>query len=65
MEKLQQLRKEITELQDKAKEAMISHHSGTEFENRRSNLQRGKYIAHGHIISLIDESMNGTNPIEA
>lgn len=57
MDTLKQLRKEVTVLMDTAKDGMVKHHSGGELETRLSNMQRGKYIAYGHIISLIDDKI--------
>lgn len=58
MEQLKALKAEIQALEKNAKTLMDQQHPDKPFYNARENVQRGKFIAYGHIISLIDKSIN-------
>lgn len=57
MDNLNTLKKDVTELMNQASAAMDKQHSGSEFDTRLANMQRGKYVAYAHIISLIDDQL--------
>lgn len=60
MDELLKLKAEIQALESKAGELMRQPHEDTPFHIASHNIQRGKYIAYGHILSLIEQSLNKT-----
>lgn len=57
-QQLQQLKTEIQQLEKLSKENLQRPHGNDSFEKQLEHVQRGKFIAYGHVISLIDNILN-------
>jgi hypothetical protein len=62
MKELENLKAEINRLESQAQTVMNRPHNGNAFESSQENIQRGKFIAYGHAISLIDNILNKKKP---
>lgn len=58
MKELENLKSEIIRLESQAQTVMNRPHNGNAFEASQKNLQRGKFVAYGHVITLIDNIFN-------
>lgn len=54
MEELKKLKAEIQKLEQQAESGTKKPHPDAPFDNMLENVQRGKFIAYGHVISMIN-----------
>ena len=58
MNELQKLKSDLQGLEKQTKDILQRPHGNDAFDKQLEHIQRGKYIAYGHVITLIDNILN-------